>query len=165
MQWAKSDDGQQALASNQQRTHQNLYKKDAWPIWYKAYSTSVTRRVAENYIMFQRLHAAGIGPKPFGLTVVPDYASWFSKGTTVSAGLRLENLYDLPPKPATTELQMRSAGVIPDASKASLREQINGYISDLNSLRGAMPEDAEREVSEIEERIDRKLKEFRKFNI
>ena len=40
---------------------------------------------------------------------------------------------------------------------ATLREQIRGYVSDLNNLHGAMPEDGEAEVAQVEAALARAL--------
>ena len=125
--------------------------------WLRAFTTPVTRRVAENYVCLQRLHRAGIGPEPLGLVLAADYRAWFSRGASWTAGYRVANLNDYPAKPPTTEAQLRDAGVIPDRSLASIREQINGYVSDLNALYGAMPEGGEAEVSAIEAALEAKL--------
>ncbi len=121
--------------------------------WARVLSTAVTRRAAENWVMFARLHAAGIGPEPLGLVAVRDYRSFFSRGRGISAGLRLADLTRYPEKPPTTEAELRAAGIVPDRSLASIREQIRGYVSDLNNLHGAMPEDAEAEVAAVETRL------------
>lgn len=155
--WADTDAGRAALAAPLPDPLGNQYARPAWPLWHRVYTMPVTRRVAENWVMFARLHAAGLGPEPLGLVAVRDYRSWFSGGVTVSAGLRLANLYDMPPRAPVTEAELRAAGVIPDASLASIREPINGYVSDLNSLRGAMPEAAEAEVAAIAAALEARL--------
>ena len=131
--------------------------RDPEGIWARAFATPVTRRVAENWVMLERLHRAGLGPEPLALAVAPRYRAWFSRGLTVSAGYHVANLRRYPPKAPTTEAELRAAGVIPDANRAALREQINGYVSDLNAVRGAMPEDAEEEVARLAERLDAAL--------
>ncbi|GAD54655.1 hypothetical protein [Limimaricola cinnabarinus] len=125
--------------------------------WARAFSTPVLRRVAENWVMFARLHAAGIGPEPMGLVAVRDYRSFFSRGRGITAGLRLADLTKYPEKTPTTEAELRGAGILPDRSRASLREQIRGYVSDLNNLHGAMPEDGEAEVAQVEAALARAL--------
>jgi hypothetical protein len=135
--------------------------RDPDGVWQRAFSTPVTRRVAENWIMLERLHRAGIGPEPLALAVVPRYRSWFTRGTTWSAGYYVANLHDYPPKAPTTEEELRAAGIIPSARRSCLREQINGYVSDLNSARGAMPENAEEEVAALTARLDAALAEAR----
>jgi hypothetical protein len=125
--------------------------------WARAFATRATRRAAENWVMLRRLHAAGIGPEPLGLAVLPRYRSWFTHGWTVSAGTFVANLNAYPPKAPTTEEELRAAGIVPDGGRATLREQINGYVSDINSLQGAMPLDAEEEVAEIAAALDAAL--------
>lgn len=126
-------------------------------IWQAALTKPITRRVAENYVCMQRLHAAGLGPAPLSLVVAPNYRALFSRGPTFSAGYRVENIFKLPEKEPATEAQMRAAGVIPDGSLASIREQIRGYVSDLNSARGVMPDGGEDEVAAIELQLNEAL--------
>lgn len=125
--------------------------------WQAALSKPVTRRVAENYVCLQRLFAAGLGPEPLGLVVAPDYKAWFARAGTYSAGYRVANLMHYPEKDPATEEDLRAAGVIPDGSLSAVREQIRGYVSDLNSVKGAMPDNAEPEVSAIEARLNQML--------
>ncbi|MCP1169270.1 hypothetical protein [Limimaricola litoreus] len=125
--------------------------------WARVFSTPVLRRAAENWVMFDRLHAAGIGPEPMGLVAIRDYRSFFSRGRGITAGLRLADLTKYPEKAPTTEAELRAAGIIPDRSRASLREQIRGYVSDLNNLHGAMPEEGEAEVAAVEAALARAL--------
>ena len=132
--------------------------KDPEGAWARAFATPVTRRAAENWVMLERLHKAGLGPEPLALAVAPRYRAWFSRGRTFSAGTFVADLRRYPPKAPATEAQLRAAGVIPDARRACLREQINGYVSDLNAVRGAMPEDAEDEVAALTERLDAALR-------
>lgn len=135
--------------------------KDPDGIWRRAFDTPVTRRVAENWVMLDRLHKAGIGPEPLALAVAPRYRAWFTRGTTFSAGYYVANLHRYPPKAPTTEDELRAAGIIPSARRSCLREQINGYVSDLNSARGAMPENAEEEVAAITQALDAALAKAR----
>lgn len=126
--------------------------------WQEVLSKPVTRRVAENYVCLQRLYAARLGPQPLGLVVAPDYKAWFSRGVTFTAGYRVANLMTYPEKTPATEEEVRAAGVIPDGSKSCLREQIRGYVSDLNSVRGVMPDGGEDEVAAIEAALNAALK-------
>ena len=132
-------------------------QRDEAEHWARAFSTPVLRRVAENWVMFARLHAAGLGPEPMGLVAVRDYRSFFSRGRGITAGLRLADLTKYPEKAPTTEAELRGAGIVPDRSRASLREQIRGYVSDLNNLHGAMPQDGAAEVAEVEAALMRAL--------
>ncbi|EYD76519.1 hypothetical protein Rumeso_01940 [Rubellimicrobium mesophilum DSM 19309] len=126
--------------------------------WARAFAKPIARRAAENWVMLERLHKAGLGPEPLGLAVAPRYRAWFSRGLTHSAGTLVADLHRYPPKVPATEEQVRAAGVIPDARLACVREQINGYVSDLNAVRGAMPEDAGEEVAALTERLDAALR-------
>ena len=132
-------------------------KRPSAPDWALAFETPVLRRVAENWVMFARLHAAGLGPEPMGLVAVRDYRSFFSRGRGITAGLRLADLTKYPEKAPCTEEELRAAGILPDRSRASLREQIRGYVSDLNNLHGAMPEDGAAEVARVEAALARAL--------
>ncbi|MDF1803078.1 hypothetical protein [Thalassovita sp.] len=129
--------------------------------WQAALSKPIMRRVAENYLCLQRLYAAGLGPEPLGLVIVPDYKAWFSRGRTFSAGYRVADINLLPEKTPATEEQVRAAGVIPDFSKAIIREQIRGYASDLNSVRGVMPDGGEDEITALEAQLKQALSQAR----
>ena len=117
--------------------------------WRRAFSTPVIDRVAENWVILCRLYRAGLGPEPLSLVVVPRYRAWFSGGWTFTAGYRVANLRDQAPKLPATEADLRAAGVIPDRTLSSIREQINGYVSDLNSLHPPRPDNAGPEVAAI----------------
>ncbi|SDE50551.1 hypothetical protein [Limimaricola pyoseonensis] len=127
--------------------------------WAAAFRRPVVRRVAENWVMFDRLHRAGLGPEPLGLVVVRDYRSFFSRGVGPAAGLRVADLNTYPEKTPATEAELRAAGIVPDRTLASIREQIRGYVSDLNNLYGAMPLDGEAEVEQVEAKLRRALEQ------
>jgi hypothetical protein len=118
--------------------------------WNRAFRTPTLRRVAENWVVLDRLYRAGLGPEPLELLIAPRYRAWFSRGWTFSAGYRVANLRTYPVKDPTTEEQVRAAGVIPDRNRACLREQIRGYVSDLNALHGVMPDGGADEVAAVE---------------
>ncbi|HVG43101.1 MAG TPA: hypothetical protein VM890_00170, partial [Longimicrobium sp.] len=60
--------------------------KDPEGAWARAFATAATRRAAENWVMLDRLHRAGLGPEPLALAVAPRYRAWFSPRATHSAG-------------------------------------------------------------------------------
>lgn len=125
--------------------------------WRHAYGTSVARRAAENYIAARRLHACRLGPKVAGCVAVGSFESFYSPGVSHSFGIVVENLRDYPLKrPATLE-QLEAAGVVPDRTFSCLRQQIRGYISDLNSVVGVKPVDAEAEVRQVQQQLERVL--------
>jgi hypothetical protein len=125
--------------------------------WRQAYETSVARRAAENYIVAQRLYACRLGPKVSGCVAVRSFESFYSSGATHSFGIVVENLRDYPRKrPATLE-QLEAAGVVPDRTSSCLRQQIRGYISDLNSVVGVKPVDAEVAVQQVQQQLEHVL--------
>lgn len=118
--------------------------------WQAAYSKPVIRRTAENYVAAKRLHEAGLGPMPLGVCLVMDYQSKVDDTPCVNAGIFIDNLNKYPPRPPVTVPEMLAAGVRPDKILSCIRQQINGYVSDLNSVVGVMPIDAEEHISRLE---------------
>lgn len=49
----------------------------------------------------------------------------------------------------------RATGVAPDRTQGCIRQQIRGYVSDLNSVVGVMPVDAESEVQLVQQQLER----------
>lgn len=125
--------------------------------WLAAFSKKVTRRAAENYVAASRLASAGIGPAVRGCVAVRQFV--FDEGIApgMSAGVWIDNLETYAEKRKTTEKEMVRAGVAPDRTRSSLRQQIRGYISDLNSVVGVMPVNADGEVSRLETALDTAL--------
>lgn len=125
--------------------------------WRHVYETSVARRAAENYIVARRLHACELGPKVTGCVGVRSFESFYCPGTSHTFGIVVENLRHYPRKrPATLE-QLEAAGVVPDRTASCLRQQIRGYVSDLNSVVGVMPLDAEAEIQQIQQVLEHAL--------
>ncbi|MEX2498068.1 MAG: hypothetical protein WD397_04235 [Wenzhouxiangellaceae bacterium] len=123
--------------------------------WRRAYDTSVARRAAENCIAAQRLHDAGLGPKVIGCIAVRSFESYYSRAPTYSSGIVVEDLRGYPRKSRATLDQLEAAGVAADRSRSCIRQQIRGYISDLNSVVGVMPLDAEAEVLQVQQQLAR----------
>jgi hypothetical protein len=125
--------------------------------WLAAFSKKVTRRAAENYVAAYRLASAGIGPAVRGCVAVREFV--FAEGIDpgMSAGIRVDNLEAYPRKRDTTRGEMLRAGVEPDRIRSSLRQQIRGYVSDLNSVVGVMPVNAGGEISRLEAALDNVL--------
>ncbi len=117
--------------------------------WFNALSTPVLQRTAENIVVIRRLAAAGVGPKLLGICVVRRFSSWYSSAETITGGYFVENLLYRFPKRETTTADLARAGVAPDRINSCLRQQIRGYVSDLNSVVGVMPIDAENDVAEV----------------
>jgi hypothetical protein len=121
-----------------------LYSMDDWRA---ALSKDVLQRTAENYVSAQRLQRAGLGPAVLGICLVLRFSAWYASGMGYTAGIVVEDLNHLPRKwRKATMQQMLDAGVQPDRIQSSIRQQIRGYVSDLNSVVGVMPINAEQEV-------------------
>lgn len=132
--------------------------------WRAVYSKSVVRRAAENFVAASLLYDAGLGPRPQGLCLVLDYRSATYKKPSINAGLFIDDLNAYPPRVPVTMCEMLSAGVQPDKIQSCLRQQINGYISDLNSVVGVMPTDAEKRISQLELHMRKSLERNVKLN-
>lgn len=117
--------------------------------WANAYRKSARRRAIENYIAASRLHAAGLGPKPLGLCYVRKFHSPFDPEPCENSGIMVENIGKLTPKSPATRDQILRASVTIDKIESCLRQQIRGYVSDLNSVCGVMPVDAEVEIRQM----------------
>ena len=125
-------------------------------VWKEALSTPIARRLAEIWIASQRLHGAGLGPRPGALIVARNYKRNFrSYGPT--AGLQIENARLLQPRTPVTQEEMIAAGVRPDRYLSCVRQTINGYVSDLCSVVGVIPIDAEEEIAALTLHIDELL--------
>lgn len=124
-----------------------LYSLDDWRA---ALSKDVLQRTAENYVSAQRLQQAGLGPAVLGICLVLRFSAWYAPGMGYTAGIVVEDLNYLPRKwRKATMQQMLDAGVQPDRIQSSIRQQIRGYVSDLNSVVGVMPINAEQEVLQL----------------
>lgn len=125
--------------------------------WFNIYSKSVLKRAAENYVMYKRLHENHIGPEPLGCCLVRSIRAAYTPNETFTVGVMLADLTRYPRKRRTTEAQMIAAGVTPDKIRSALRQQIRGYVSDLNSVVGAMPIAGEQDVSLLEQELSAHL--------
>ncbi|SSC67602.1 hypothetical protein [Ciceribacter selenitireducens] len=122
-------------------------------VWKEALATPISRRLAEIWIAAKRLHRNGLGPEPGSLVIASQYKRNFrSYGPTV--GLKIGDARLLPPRDPVTQEEMIAAGVQPDRYLSCVRQTINGYVSDLCSVVGVVPIDAEDEVRELAEHID-----------
>ncbi|CEA05846.1 hypothetical protein BN1049_02303 [Pseudomonas saudimassiliensis] len=121
--------------------------------WRAVYSKHVIRRTAENYVAASLLHRAGLGPRPLGVCLILTYKSPVSKAPCLNAGLFIENIHHYPPKHPATADDMLKAGVGPDKIKSCVRQQIKGYVSDLNSVVGVMPLSGQNDVLDIEQAL------------
>ena len=121
--------------------------------WRSAYKKPVLLRVAENYIAAKLLEQAGLRPKVHGIFVTDSYISYYGKGACVNGGIYIDNLNNYPEKQEATIPEIIRAGVQPDKILSCYREQVKGYVSDLNSVVGVMPIGKEKEIFEVYERM------------
>jgi len=122
--------------------------------WRRAYARSAARRAAENYVAALRLYRCGLGPNVTGCVVVKNFEPYYGRGACRSFGILVDDLRGYPRRTRATAEQIEAAGVIVDRSRSCLRQQIRGYVSDLNSTVGVMPVDAEAEVRQIERQLE-----------
>jgi hypothetical protein len=121
--------------------------------WRQAYETTASRRVAENVVAAARLHRAGLGPRVLGVCLAQRFRDGTRRDGSFAIGLMIEDAASKPPKPPATEAELIAAGVRPDHIRSAVRQQVNGYVVDLNSVIGAIPIDAEAAVAALETRI------------
>jgi hypothetical protein len=121
--------------------------------WRQAYETPIGRRVAENVVAAERLHKAGIGPRVLGLCLARRLRDGHRLDRSFAAGFMVENAALKPQGPTATRSQLIDAGVRPDRIDSAVRQQVNGYVVDLNSVIGVVPVDAEAEVAAVEAQI------------
>ena len=122
--------------------------------WIAAYTKPVAVRAAETFIAADRLAAAGIGPRVRALVCVQRFAAEFTPAPEPTFGMVVDDLTTYRRRwwPAS-ERQMRRAGVEVDRIRSSVRQQIRNYVSDLNSVVGVMPIDADDEIAAVAERL------------
>lgn len=121
--------------------------------WHAIFSKEAIWRVAELYIATSRLACAGLGPQPLGIFMARQR---IDKGVIDKGGvfgICTADATRLPAGPSATEEDMLRAGVRPDKIKSCIRQQLNGYVIDLNSVVGVVPVDADEEVSKLAEEI------------
>jgi hypothetical protein len=121
--------------------------------WREVYEKPVSRRVAENVVAAARLQAAGLGPRVLGLCVARKFRDGARHDGSFAAGFMVEDASLKPPKTPATQAELIAAGVRPDQIDSAVRQQVNGYVVDLNSVVGVVPVDAEAEVAAVEAQI------------
>ena len=144
--------GRREVFEGTARLHDRRYSLDEW---HRAYYTDVSRRAAENYVAARRLHDCGLGPAVAGCVAVPSFESFYAAGASHSFGILVEDLRRYPRRRPVTLAQLESAGVAPDRTASCIRQQIRGYVSDLNSVVGVTPVDAEAEVLAVQYQLER----------
>jgi hypothetical protein len=119
--------------------------------WKGVLFKSAKQRIIENYIASKRLYVAGLGPAVRGICHIKKYMVLGRNWAPVDTyALKIDNVFDLPKKTDATKGEIISAGVELDQIESCLRQQVNGYVIDLNSVCGVMPIDADEEIAEID---------------
>lgn len=144
--------GRREVFEGTARLHDGRYAQDEWR---HAYETAVSRRAAENYVAARRLHDCGLGPRVAGCVAVLSLKASYDGDASCSFGILVDDLHRYPRRQPVTLKQLESAGVAPDRSASCLRQQIRGYVSDLNAVVGVMPLDAEDEVLATQYQLER----------
>ena len=117
--------------------------------WKKALSKTSRQRAVENVVAGQRLHQANLGPRFNCFAAIRCLKSFWGHEYGECIGVECGNAFALPPKPKTREEEILEAGVLPDKIKSCVRQQINGYVTDLNSVVGVMPRNADNEIEDL----------------
>lgn len=120
--------------------------------WRDALATSVLRRVAENHVSARRLAATGIGPATGDFVLLRTLDDG-EGNASVSAGFKIANLMAYVRRRQASPADLDAAGVSIDRIRSALRQQIRGYVSDLDSVVGVYPLGAEDEVRSVEARL------------
>lgn len=121
--------------------------------WARAYAKPASRRAAENLIAALRLDRAGLGPRVLGLCLARRFRDCGRDDRAPAVGIMVEDATLKPPRPPATVSQMLAAGVQPDKIRSCVRQQVNGYVVDLNSVAGVMPVDADPAIAAVEAQI------------
>ncbi len=117
--------------------------------WSRALSTSTTRRLAETWLTSARLWQAGLGPQPLGLCFAKSFKT-DGEALGPTCGFLTENVFRLPRKLRCREEHIRRAGVRPDKIRSCVRQQVRGYVIDLCSVVGCIPDNADTEIAGLE---------------
>ncbi|MFS8184317.1 hypothetical protein ACMG4P_22575 [Pseudovibrio denitrificans] len=137
----------------------NVLSTDRYTVndWQSVYKKTVSRRTAEIFVNAVRLQNAGIRPKVLDVAFVRTFNAFHNNNPTWTCGLIVENLYKYPRKVQSTLQDLEHAGVIPDRINSCVRQQIHGYVSDLNSVIGVMPTNADKDICELSSELKNEI--------
>ena len=147
-------DREALFSEDAELTLSTLYTKEDW---VGALSKSVVRRAVENYVAASRLYQAGLGPEPLGLCLVRKFTANYCDTQCQTAGMFVRDARRYRRKREATVDEICAAGVSPDRLMSCVREQINGYVSDLNSVVGVVPTRGDALVASIERDVNHAL--------
>lgn len=121
--------------------------------WRRVYEKSMEVRVAELWIASWRLYKSGLGPRPLAIFKADKYIEHDSVDEAGMVGIFTEDVTRLPEKQDASEKDVMACGVQVDRIKSCVRQQLNGYVVDLNSAVGVVPVDAQAEVMQIAQQV------------
>lgn len=124
--------------------------------WFAALQTPINQRLAEIWLVSARLWRFGLGPQPLGICFI-DQFSRDKIDLGPSCGLLCQNVHTLPRKRKCKLEQIVEAGVIPDHILSCVRQQLQGYVIDLCSVKGCRPAAAAAEVEKLERLFEKKM--------
>lgn len=125
--------------------------------WRRALATPVLHRVAENYVSARRLAAIAAGPAVGRAVVIRELTYDDGAAPSPTAGFEVADLTRYLRKAPASAEDLARAGVSPDRIASALRQQIRGYVSDLDSVVGVLPREAAAEVDAVEVRLAQAL--------
>lgn len=125
--------------------------------WRRALAVPVLRRTAENYVSARRLAAVAAGPAVGRGVVIRELTYDEGGAASASAGFEVADLTRYLRREPATEADLARAGVRLDRIASALRQQINGYVSDLDSVVGVAPVASDDAVRKVEARLAQAL--------
>lgn len=117
--------------------------------WRKAVTTPITKRLAEVWLVSVRLWEAGLGPQPLWVCSV-DRVVRDGRDIDPTCGILSHNVFRLRRKRRCKLDHIIQAGLVPDKIQSCFRQQVRGYVVDLYSVVGCVPEGAEDETNALE---------------
>ena len=102
--------------------------------WRSALSQCIFTKAATNYVIMNKLYQSGLGPEPLGFSVAKFVNDDLGLINGPAVGVNVANIKKLRTKPDATIDDLTKAGIITDKINSAIRQQIKGYVSDLNSV-------------------------------
>ena len=102
--------------------------------WRSALSQCIFTKAATNYVIINKLYQSGLGPEPLGFSVAKFVNDDLGLINGPAVGVNVANIKKLRTKPDATIDDLTKAGIITDKINSAIRQQIKGYVSDLNSV-------------------------------
>lgn len=120
-----------SLSSIEENKDYGTYSADDWR---SALSQCIFTKAATNYVIIKKLYQFGLGPEPLGFSVAKFVNDDLGLINGPAVGVNVANIKKLRTKPDATIDDLTKAGIISDKINSAIRQQIKGYVSDLNSV-------------------------------